>query len=242
MKIALVQIRSAKGDIDENLIKHLRFANLAADAGASVVVFPELSLTGYEPTRAKDLAFERSDDRFSPLMSCAVDRRILLMVGAPVVTKNLPHIGMAIIDPEHPIQFYCKQHLHPDEIPFFSPGVQSITLSREGERLFPAICYESLLDVHVERAIAERASAYLASVAKSQRGVENAHIFFAAISAKYRIPVLLVNGVGFNDNFVSSGQSAAWTGQGRLSQALGSTEEGILLYDTKGECASIISL
>ena len=46
-RIALAQIDPVLGDLDANIKKHLAFADRAAAAGAQVVVFPELSLTGY---------------------------------------------------------------------------------------------------------------------------------------------------------------------------------------------------
>lgn len=46
MKIALAQIDSLQGDIETNLQKHLDATKQAAQDGASLVVFPELSLTG----------------------------------------------------------------------------------------------------------------------------------------------------------------------------------------------------
>jgi predicted amidohydrolase len=45
------------GDIDANVLEHSRLARAAAREGASVLVFPELSLTGYEPELGEELAF-----------------------------------------------------------------------------------------------------------------------------------------------------------------------------------------
>ena len=49
MRIALAQINPTVGDIAANAAKHARFIEDARSAGASVVVFPELSITGYPP-------------------------------------------------------------------------------------------------------------------------------------------------------------------------------------------------
>jgi NAD+ synthase (glutamine-hydrolysing) len=45
--VALAQINSVLGDVECNLKKHLEYVDRARDEGASLVVFPELSLTGY---------------------------------------------------------------------------------------------------------------------------------------------------------------------------------------------------
>ena len=47
LQIALAQINTCLGDVQANLEKHLAFARQAQSAGADLLVFPELSLTGY---------------------------------------------------------------------------------------------------------------------------------------------------------------------------------------------------
>ncbi|SFC70118.1 Carbon-nitrogen hydrolase [Zunongwangia mangrovi] len=64
MKIALAQLKSESGKVEVNIQKHLNFITKAAKAKANIVVFPELSLTNYEPRLAKELAFEKNDARF----------------------------------------------------------------------------------------------------------------------------------------------------------------------------------
>ena len=54
--IAAAQSSSTKGDIAGNLRRHARLVALAKEHGADAVVFPELSLTGYEPTIAAQTA------------------------------------------------------------------------------------------------------------------------------------------------------------------------------------------
>ncbi len=49
MRIALAQINNTVGDLDGNAAKILEFARQAEQAGAEVVAFPELALTGYPP-------------------------------------------------------------------------------------------------------------------------------------------------------------------------------------------------
>lgn len=45
--VALAQIDVTLGDVECNLAKHLNYVEQAKDAGASLLIFPELSLTGY---------------------------------------------------------------------------------------------------------------------------------------------------------------------------------------------------
>ena len=54
-KIALAQISPALGDFDKNMKKHITFCDKAIKKKAELVIFPELSLTGYS---IKDLNFD----------------------------------------------------------------------------------------------------------------------------------------------------------------------------------------
>lgn len=47
LTIALAQINTRLGDVDANLEKHIQLAEEARSSGADLLVFPELSLTGY---------------------------------------------------------------------------------------------------------------------------------------------------------------------------------------------------
>ena len=56
MRIAIAQIAAIKGNIEKNIENHLKWIKLAIQNNAGVLVFPELSLTGYEPELAEILA------------------------------------------------------------------------------------------------------------------------------------------------------------------------------------------
>ncbi len=67
-----------------NVQTHLRLVYAAAKQAAQVLVFPELSLTGYELDLVAGLAFAESDSRLGPLLDAAVETEMTLVVGAPV--------------------------------------------------------------------------------------------------------------------------------------------------------------
>ncbi len=51
INIALAQISNHLGDVSRNLAKHLEYIDQAKNERADLVIFPELSLTGYAPAR-----------------------------------------------------------------------------------------------------------------------------------------------------------------------------------------------
>jgi len=56
MKICIAQTTPIKGDIEKNIENHKKLIALSIQENADIIVFPELSLTGYEPKLVKELA------------------------------------------------------------------------------------------------------------------------------------------------------------------------------------------
>jgi predicted amidohydrolase len=70
MKIAIAQIKSVLGDFEQNLQKHLEFIRKALENKADLVIFPELSLTGYSlKDLTNEVAVRLDHPRLSPLIS-----------------------------------------------------------------------------------------------------------------------------------------------------------------------------
>ncbi|WP_241239979.1 carbon-nitrogen hydrolase family protein [Xanthomonas sp. BRIP62418] len=196
MKLTAAQILSTPGQIEENISKHLDVIRLAASKGADVLVFPELSLTGYEPALAHALAVHPADQRFDPLQVASDQYGMLIAVGVPTKGAKGIEIGMICFQPGLERTSYSKQQLHPDELPFFTGGDEQLVLRHADQVLAPAICYESLQASHAEQVAASGAGVYLASVAKSERGVTSAYNHYPTIARKHSMTVLMANCVG----------------------------------------------
>jgi predicted amidohydrolase len=175
LKLSLVQMGSIAGDVPANLTKHVETTCRAVDLGAEVVVFPELSLTGYEPTLASRLAAQLNDPRFDRLQTLSDFHSIVICTGMPLAVDDGIAIGMLLFQPGTPRLAYSKQLLHADEYPYFVPGNAMIQIQKGGHNLAPAICFESLQPEHAESAASSGADVYLASVAKSPIGVDKAY-------------------------------------------------------------------
>src|SRR5687767_12269882 len=103
MKIAVAQIQSARGDVRANLEKHIQWVNATE---ADLIVFPELSLTGYEPSMAKGLATGINDARFDVLQQLSDRKRIIIGAGMPIQTDTGINIGMILFQPGQPRELY----------------------------------------------------------------------------------------------------------------------------------------
>jgi predicted amidohydrolase len=240
MIVAIAQLVSIAGDIHANLSAHQQMVAKAAAQGATLVVFSELSLTGYEPTLARALAISPHDARLDALQMQADALVVSIAVGVPIRHDSRVYIGMLIFCPYLPRQVYTKQYLHPDEQPFFAGGMVSELFWLNGQGVAPAICYEIFVSQHAQAAHEHQASLYLASVAKSEVGVAKAYQRLAEVAQSYQMVVVMANALGVNDNFVSAGQSGVWNGRGELVAQLGSQAPGLLLYDTKADTAQVV--
>ncbi|HMQ90510.1 MAG TPA: carbon-nitrogen hydrolase family protein [Flavilitoribacter sp.] len=233
MRLCAAQIQPAKGNIAENIGRHKRLIDLALKNGAELILFPELSVTGYEPDLAADLACDPADPRLAVFQDIADHSGVILGIGLPERTPAGIRISMILFQPGLPRTTYSKQRLHADELPFFVPGTKQVFLTVSGHILAPAICYESLLPEHAEAAAGQGANVYLASVAKSAKGVEKAFGHYPQIARKYGMSVLMSNCTGPCDNFAGAGGSAIWLPDGALAGQLDAQTEGILLLNTK---------
>jgi predicted amidohydrolase len=232
MKISVAQTRAVKGDIQQNIANHRRLIGLAVAANADMIIFSELSITGYEPELAKELATHAADTRFDDFQVISDKHDIIIGVGIPTHSEKGIRISMIIFQPHQQRETYSKQYLHSDEFPFFVNGDKQVFLTKENKKIALAICYELSVDAHSENAHANQADIYIASVAEHIKGVEKSGRRLPAIAEKYGMLVLRANSIGPNDNFYSAGQSAIWDSKGKLLAQLNAKDEGVLIMDT----------
>jgi len=232
MKIAVAQLKSVPGVISKNISLHKTWIAKAAEYKANLICFPELSLTGYEPTLAQELAMSFDDHRLNDFQLMSNKKDMTIAVGLPLQASTKPSIGMAIFQPNNTCIFYKKQLLHHDELPYFSHGNSQPIITLDHLKIAPAICYESNQESHWSEAVRLGMNLYLTSVAKDKAGVKKAYEYFEKASAKYQTPIVMANAIGPSDHFISAGQSAVWNEEGQCMDQLDSTKEGILFYDT----------
>ncbi|MEL6484082.1 MAG: carbon-nitrogen hydrolase family protein [Bacteroidota bacterium] len=235
MKIGIAQIQSKKGDVTHNIGHHLDYIKLAADNEVDFIVFPELSITGYEPTLAKQLATTIEDELFDPFQELSEASKIAIGVGMPTHGTEGIHISMLLFQPKKQRLVYSKKILHEDELPFFTSGFHQPSLSIKETEIALGICYETLQRSHFVEAKANGAHIYVASVAKADHGASKAYLHFPSIAKEFQTPIVMCNAVGICDDFVCNGQSAVWNSEGELLGQLDTQTEGMLIYDTEAQ-------
>ncbi len=235
MKLCVAQTKPIKGDIEKNIIRHKELINLAIENGAEMIIFPELSITGYEPELAKELATAPDDQRFDLFQEISDANNITIGFGLPGRNETAISISMAIFEPGKTRKTYSKKYLHSSEDLFFTSAIHFTGLIGPGKNIAPAICYELSVPEHAEDASKKGAAIYIASVVEDIEGVERAIKKLSAIASRYSMPVLMANCTGLTGTYDCGGKSSAWNNKGELKGQLDAHHEGILVYDTETE-------
>jgi len=164
MKLALAQISSKSGDVEVNVDTHINAILKASAEGVDYVVFPELSLTGYELDLGLELAFSPHDKRLEKLIEVSVQNNITVSVGAPLYIDETVHLGMIIIKASGEIETYSKIHLHGDEKKYFTEGINHHCLKIDDITIANAICADTSHSIHARTCKSLGADVYVAGV------------------------------------------------------------------------------
>lgn len=151
--IAAAQSCAHPADLPRNLDDHLRLMRIAQARGVRLLVFPELSLTGYEPTAAAALAQPADTPLLQPLRQLAEQARMTTVVGLPLRSPKhaKPLIAALILGADGSLGVYAKQHLHAGEERHFSAGDGGPLLEIDGLPMALAVCADFSQPSHPAR-------------------------------------------------------------------------------------------
>lgn len=243
--LAAAQTVPIPGDVAANLDQHLRLVRAAAGERPQVLVFPELSLTGYEPGLAAGLACGPGDPRLAPLVDAARTHGTTLVVGAPVRLGARLHIGALLLLPDGSVDVYTKQHLGafppevgrlapdgrvpPAEGTVFAPGDRNPLVQLGAHSAAVAICADVGRPAHAEAAAARGAATYLASMFAIPGELERDRARLRDYAVRHSLAVVLANYGGRTGGLPAGGGSAIWSPQGEVIAALGPDGIGVVL-------------
>lgn len=228
LKVAVAQIAPKLANIDENLAKHLSYIEQANELGIDVLLFPELSLTGYslkEDTLA--VARQRDDEMFSLLSQAAPE--MLISVGfieecapgelynaqATLLDGNVVHVHRKINLPNYGGLEEAKWYSKGDQLTPCNvlPGWSSHTLIC-ADLWNPALPHLAMLDKPSLLLAPVNSAADIVSDEFSNPQGWKTNIDF--ISMTYGVPTLMANSCAIE------GTSQFWGGS-RINDAMGNT-------------------
>lgn len=255
MRIALAQINPTVGDIPANEAKILAFIERARSAGAQVVVFPELAVTGYPP---KDLLLKPQfieDNRKAVERIAAKSVGIEVILGyAEVNTHPIGrplHNAAALLKDGRIASRHYKTLLPTydvfDESRYFEPGPQHARNQIVGVAGCPvglSICEDLWNDEHLiprrlyhQNPIADldAAGAEVMINCSASPFVLGKHEFrvklFAEQARKFETPLVYVNQVGGNDELIFDGCSMVIDRNGNVVAQAKEFEEDLLVVE-----------
>jgi len=255
MKIALAQTNTTVGDLCGNAQKILSFSQRAAKAQADVVVFPELTLTGYPP---RDLLEKQSfldlvEQQLNRIAAESASLNLSIICGTVTRTgasSGNPIYNTAAVLKGGSVVFRQNKMLLPsydvfDEKRYFEPAAKQSPLALESSPIALTVCEDAWNDkqywerrLYSRDPVEELAAAgprLLISINASPYHMgkrAQRHEIFAATARRFQLPIVYVNQVGGNDQLVFDGASFAIGADGQLIATAASFEEDLVFFDT----------
>ena len=233
---AAAQCRVNAGDISENIRRHLIFMKVAHENNVQFIMFPELSLTGYEPTLADTLAQKTDTRLIEPLRKYAQELKMTTVVGLPLRMKESekPVIAAFILHADGEMTVHTKQYLHAGEEHYFSAGAGGHLLEIGDISVALSICADFSQPTHAADAAEAGAKLYAASVLIGDSGYSNDSSILAGYAQTHHMAVLMANHGGPTGGWFAAGRSALWNESGQIVAATSGPGDQLLVISKEG--------
>ncbi len=240
MKIAVAQINCLVGDLDGNAAKILDAADRAREAGASLLLTPELGISGYSP---EDLllreGFYRNCDRALADLARRV-RGITVVVGHPQMLGERRYNAASVLQDGRVAATYHKHELpnHTvfDEVRYFSPGSEPCVFELGGVRFGLNVCADVWEPGPAALARAAGAQVLLVMNA-SPYHMEKQKLRYQVVRERVMetgLAVVYGNLVGGQDELVFDGASFVMSRAGAVTHQAPGFCETLLLVELEG--------
>jgi len=254
VKIALGQINPTVGDFQNNAAKIIEYAQRARSAGAELVVFSELCVCGYPP---RDLvekpSFVTANCRAATEIAQNT-RGVAVIVG--LVTPAQAETGKSVMNSaallrDGRMEFVQSKMLLPtydvfDEARNFAPAKKQEVIPLDKRKLALTVCEDAWNDKHfwdrrlygidpVEMLMTAGGN-FLINISASPFHLGKREFrtrMLAAIARQYKVPLVMVNQVGGNDQLVFDGSSLALGPDGAVVAQAESFAEDLVFLDTE---------
>ncbi len=252
VKIALGQINPTVGDFDGNAAKIVQFALRAREAGAQIVLFPELSICGYPP---RDLVERASFVARNHEVAEEIARKTVgITVVAGLVTPANGKSGKAVMNSaavlrDGKIVLIQSKRLLPtydvfDEMRNFAWAESQSLFCQADVPVALTICEDAWNDkdfwdrpLYGKDPVADLMNAggkVLLNISASPFYVGKQELrrkMLTAIAKKYKVPVAICNQVGGNDSIIFDGASTVIAADGKVIARARSFSEELVLCD-----------
>jgi NAD+ synthase (glutamine-hydrolysing) len=252
VKIALGQINPTVGDFSGNANKIIDFSQRAREAGAGLILFPELSVCGYPPRDLVERPTFVAKNRESVDRIAAETKGIAVICG--LVTPAQAETGKSVMNSAALLQdgklaFLQSKMLLPtydvfDEMRNFAPARHQELFNFCGNRMALTICEDAWNDKHFwnkrlygfdpVEALVRAGGNFVLNISASPFWLgkrEFRRDMLATIARNDDVPVVMVNQVGGNDSLLFDGSSVVFNRKGKIIAQGKSFEEDIVYFD-----------
>jgi predicted amidohydrolase len=241
MKIAAAQIECALGDIAANVRKMRDFSARAKEAGADLIVFPEMADTGYAMPVIQKQATAWTDGAVPQLQEIARTLGLAIISGVSERDGASIYNAQVSIDANGAIVAkYRKTHLFRppplEEHKCFAPGDELVSFAAGGLRLGLTICYDLRFpEVYRTLACEKGVDVFIISSAWPFPRVEHQRVLATARAIENQSYVILSNRVGKDDGVSFCGSSAIIDAYGVVIAAASADREELIVGEVSGD-------
>ncbi len=235
LRLALAQLDMVVGDVDGNCERVLRGASQARDElGADLVIFPELTLSGYPP---EDLLFHAGFRRQIEASLARIREAIsgiAVLLGYPEYEGEYGIYNSAVLLRDGDILAHYRKQCLPnysvfDEKRYFDPGDEPCVVELKGIRLGITIC-EDIWEVAPSAQARRMGAQAIVAINGSPYELDYQKTREAVIRERVEetgVPFVYVNMVGGQDELVFDGGSLVMDARGELTQRAPPFDEGM---------------
>jgi len=265
-RIALAQVNTTVGDFAGNAAKIREATGIARGAGATLVVFPELALSGYPPRDLLDMPefLARAARTLAELAAPSEwSRGIALVIGFPEADHDAPPPGVynaAALVEDGEVRAVGRKSLLPtydvfDEARYFLPAERATSARSPavGLRLGLSICEDIWNDKRFWQKpryqrdpigeLSTDGADLVLNISASPYGLGKPALrerMVGAAAARQRIPIAYVNQVGGNDALVFDGGSMLVGRDGRILARGPLFEEAVVVAGADGDSPVVL--
>ncbi len=255
MRLALGQINPTVGDFAGNSALMLDAARRAADLGADVVAFPELSLNGYPPRDLVEVpAFLHATEEALDRLACDAaplgldlivgfvgreqrqDRHLAANCAAVLRDGRIAFVQQKMLLPTYDVfdewrYFAAADHQQPFELAGMRAGITICEDVWNDKQFWPRPRYDrdpvhELVEAGVDLIINISSSPYH----RGKRAFREQML--SAAAKRNGVPIAMVNQLGGNDQLVFDGSSFVVDAAGQVVARAASFADDLLVFDT----------
>lgn len=241
MKVAAAQIACVLGDIDANVRKMRDFSSRAKEAGADLVVFPEMADTGYSMPVIQEKATAWNEGAVPQLQNFARELAIGIISGVSERDGDFIYNSQVSINASGVIVAkYRKTHLFSpppiEEHKCFAAGKELVSFAAGRLQLGLTICYDLRFpEVYRTLACGESANVFIISSAWPFPRVEHQRVLATARAIENQSYVVLSNRVGKDEGVAFCGNSAIIDAYGVVIAAASADREELIMSEVSEE-------